>query len=83
MDKQKQRTKENKAQMLRRLVIKHGHESKKKNTCRVRGVVHEAGWTPLEVTAGQCFYLAGWVLTLFESHAWEVEPCGSVIVLVR
>jgi hypothetical protein len=51
------KTKENKAQMLRRLVIKHGHESKRENTCRVRGVVHEAGWAPLEITAGQCFIL--------------------------
>jgi hypothetical protein len=52
---EKRKQKKTKPKMLRRLVIKHGHGSKRENTCRMRGVVHEAGWAPLEITAGQCF----------------------------
>lgn len=57
-----------KAQMLRHLVIKHGHESKREKTCRtVRVVIHEA-WVPLMITAGRAYFCGG-VLTLLESQA--------------
>lgn len=54
MEGKETRTKENKAQMLRRLVIKHGHESKWKYTgCEV--LYTRLAGRLSRITAGQCF----------------------------
>jgi len=73
--------KKKKAQMLRRLVIKHGHESKE-NTCRrFKSVVHEAGSLSKDHSGASLFL---WLrFDVVGEPGLQVEPMRVSDCLVR